>query len=121
MDEAFKKGEDAYTAKYIEKKNNESNFLYKINVLFNDKNTEINRKVEEARRSGKSIEARENPLYAMAGLNYLDGKLKNFILDNYQPAYAKAMEVTSEDGWGLVGKLLQLERSIYERGELANP
>ena len=70
-------------------------------------------------KEGNNIEDRLNPEFEFAGLNYLDGPIKNFVLDNFQPAYQKAAEVG--EGWNTVGKILQLERAIYERGDLANP
>lgn len=117
--EGYQKAEDMQKATLLEKLKTKVNIFHALDVLFNDKNAPINRKVKEAIKKGATIEDSVNPQFEMAGLQYTEGKLKNFILDNFQPAYAKANEVTA--GWDTLGEILQMERAIFERGEMANP
>ncbi|KKT30395.1 MAG: hypothetical protein UW18_C0017G0020, partial [Microgenomates group bacterium GW2011_GWF1_44_10] len=119
MDKAYKTAEDKWTAKTVEKKARKLNLLHTLQVLFDDRNAPLNRKVNIARKKGLQIDDRFNLISEYAGLNYLDGKLKNFVNDNFTPAYDLMKEV--DGGWETLGKVLQLERSANERGELANP
>ena len=119
MNRSFESGEKTWVAKTIEKQKLKTNVFHALRTLFDDRNFELNRRVRQAAKEGNNIEDRLNPEFEFAGLNYLDGPIKNFVLDNFQPAYQKAAEVG--EGWNTVGKILQLERAIYERGDLANP
>lgn len=49
----------------------------------------------------------------------MDGKLEDFIQKNYQPIFKKSQEVGN--GWVKLGSVLLYERSIMERGDMANP
>jgi len=119
LEKSYKTGEEGWLAQEIEKKNNKINVIGMLNTLFNDKNYAINKKVIEAIKSGKNIESEFNPIYDLAGLNYMEGAIKEFVHDNFQPVVTKANEVIN--GWSDLGKILQLERAMFERGELANP
>lgn len=115
----YEKAEDVQRALFVDKMKQKTNLLYSLQILFDDVNTPINRKVKEAIKSGARIEDRTNPEFAQAGLNYMNGKIKNFVYDNFQPAFKEASKVY--DGWDTLSEILQMERVIYERGELANP
>jgi len=119
LDRAFKKGEDAYTSKYTEREKRKTSLLYQTQVLFDDKNTPIIKKLRQAQKAGKTVLPQDNPEFALHGLSYTDGKLKNYVNDKFQPAFQEAQKVN--DGWETLGKKLLLERVIHERGELANP
>src|SRR3990167_9466747 len=116
---SFVKGEEVLAGKTLEKSKRLSSLLYQINLLFNDKNTPILSKINALRKAGKQIPAELNPDYALKGLNYYEGELKNYVNDNFQPIFAKAQEIP--DGWNQLGKMVFYERVINERGELANP
>lgn len=119
MDKAYATAEDSWRAKETEKQQKKTNLLHVVQVLFDDKNAPLNRKYNQKRKEGIQIDDKYNLVSEFAGLNYLDGKLKNFVADNFGEAYKIAHEITG--GEEMLGKILQLERSIYERGELANP
>lgn len=119
MNESFANAEARFYAKEVEKRKRGSSLLFQIQVLFDNKNQAIINKVQQARKSGFVIEDSRNPMYEVQGLNYLDGKLKNYVVDTFQPVFELAQSVG--DGWNTLGKVLQLERTIYERGEMANP
>lgn len=117
--EGYQKAEDMQKADTLEKLKTKTNIFHALDVLFNDKNAPINRRVKQAIKGGARIEDSANPIFEQAGMSYMDGKVKNFVLNNYQPPYAKANEVS--DGWDTLGEIVQQERVINERGELANP
>jgi len=119
LERAFGKGEEGFVAKELEKQKRMTSLMYQVQTLFDDKNTPIIKKVRQAQKAGKPIAPKDNPEFALHGFNYTDGKLKNYVNDNLQPAFSKAQEVNN--GWVELGKILQLERSVFERGELANP
>ena len=119
MSKGFKRGEEAFAAKLLDQQKRGSSFIYHIKLLFDDKNTPIKEKINRFRKQGGDIPSELNPDYALKGLLYSDGELKNYINDNFQSVFAKAQEVNG--GWDLVGKVLFYERVMNERGELANP
>ena len=119
MARSFAKGEEVFAAKELEKSKRSSSLMYQLNLLFNDKNTPIINKINMARKAGKQIPAELNPDFALKGLNYYEGELKNYVADNFQPIFALAQQVP--DGWNQLGKTVFYERVINERGELANP
>lgn len=116
----FQKGEEAFLAKELEKASVKTNFIYTIKLLFNNKNEPIIRRVNKYVKSGKALDSSVNPIYAYESLNYVDGRMENFIEENYEPIYKKAQEI-SQDGWTKLGSTLLYERSMNERGEMANP
>lgn len=117
--EMFDKAEQQFTVKELEKQKVKTNFIYTLKLLFNNKNEPLIRKVNKARKNGSIIDNAKNPTYAYEGLSYMDGRIENFIEENFQPVYEKANEIP--DGWKRLGEVLLYERSINERGELANP
>jgi len=119
LEKDYKTAEDAWLAQEIEKKNTKVNVIGMLNTLFNNKNAVILSKRNAALKKGMIIDPEADPLYDLGGLNYMEGAIKVFVHDNFQPAVTKASEV--DNGWSDLGKILQLERAIYERGELANP
>ena len=119
VDKMFKRGEDGYVAKIVERKKRHTSLLYQMKLLFDDRNTPIIEQIKKLKKQGKEIPAELNPNFAMHGLLYLDGKLKNYVNDNFQPIFSKAQKL--EDGWNSLGKILFFERVINERGDLANP
>jgi len=119
IDKAYAKAEQVWATKTIEKQKRKLNIFESLRTLFDDRNFQLNKRVKQQTRKGIKVEDRLNPMFAFEGLNYLDGKIKNFVADNFQPAYQKAAEVS--DGWATLGKILQMERTIHERGEFANP
>lgn len=119
LDRSFKEGEKAYTAKYLDKQNRKSSLWYQMKLLFDDKNTPILEKIREVEKKGGIIPPELNPDYALKGLLYSEGELKNYINDFFQPIYSKVQEVA--DGWNQLGKIVFYDRVINERGEFANP
>lgn len=120
VEQMFDNAEQQFTAKELERQKVKTNIGYTLKLLFNNKNEPLMRKVTEARKSGKLIDSATNPVFAYEGLNYMDGKLENFIEENFQPVYKKAQEISSE-GWQKLGSVLLYERAMNERGEMANP
>jgi len=119
LSKSFEKGEQEFAARELERQKRRTGILFQIQTLFDDKNTPLIRKVKQARKEGKYIDPALNPEFALHGFNYTDGKLKNYVNDNFQPIFEKAQSVS--DGWDTLGKVLFYERVINERGELANP
>lgn len=127
--EMFEKGEAGYVRKLEEKQKVKKSLLYKLQILFDDKNTPVNRKVQEALKAGKTIPDELNPSFALHGLNYGEGKLKNYVAKHFNPIYKLTQEIDETlqfneremDGWEMLGSVLMLERAANERGELANP
>jgi hypothetical protein len=121
--EGYDTAEDKQKAQLVEKLKQRSNVLSfvgnALDVLLNDKNAPVNKRVRAKVKQGVTIDASQNPIYSQASLNYIDGKLKNFVIDNFQKPYKMANEV--KDGWETLGEILQMERAINERGEMANP
>lgn len=120
VEQMFDNSEQVFTAKNLEKVKEKTNLMYTLKLLFNNENEPIIRKVNQARKQGKTILDEKNPIYPYEGLNYMDGKLENFVQENFQPIFSKSQEMSS-DGWQKLGSVLLYERSMNERGELANP
>lgn len=120
VEKMFDNSEQQFLAKNLEKQQEKTNLSYTLKLLFNNVNEPLIRKVNEARKAGTLIDDSINPVYAYEGLNYLDGKLENFVQKNYEPIFKKAQEI-SDDGWTKLGSVLLYERSMNERGEMANP
>jgi hypothetical protein len=119
LNRSFEKGEEAYAAKYLDKTKRKTSLMYHVRILFDSVNHPIVSKINKLRKEGKEIPAHLNPDYALKGLIYSEGELKNYVNDNFQPAFMKAQEVN--DGWNQLGKVLFYERVLNERGDLANP
>lgn len=119
LEQNYQKGEDIQRAQDIERRNIKTNIIGTLNTLFNDKNAAIIDKVNKAVKEGKNISDEINPIYDLAGLNYLEGAVKEFVYTNFNEAVVIANKV--ENGWSDLGKILQLERALTERGQLANP
>lgn len=119
MSKAYAKAEDAFYALHVEKQKRVTNLVEDIRILFDSKNQAVINKAQQAMKMGINIAPENNPLYTLPALNYINGKIKNYIEESFQPIFEKAQSVP--DGWNLLGKVLQLERTIYERGEMANP
>jgi len=119
LNRSFEKGEEAFAAKYLDKQKRKTSLMYQVKLLFDDKNTPIIDKINKLRKTGTEIPSDLNPDYALKGLLYSDGKLKNYVNNTFQPVFAKTQQVA--DGWNEFGKILFYERVINERGELANP
>lgn len=119
LSESFKKGEEAFAAKYLDKQKRTTSLMYQMKLLFDDVNTPILEKMNQLRKQGKEIPPELNPDYALKGLLSSDGEVKNYIQDNFQAALTKVADVP--EGWEKVGKVLFYERVMNERGELANP
>lgn len=119
LNKMFDRAEDAFYAKELEKSQRKSNLLFEVKLLIDNKNQAIIDKVNQAVKSGKDVPDELNPRFALADLNYIEGSIKNYVADNFQPIFEKAQKV--EDGWNSLGKVLLLERAINERGDMANP
>lgn len=119
LSKGFQRGEETFAVKELEKQKRQSSLMYQLKLLFDDKNTPIIDKLKKAQKQGKEIASKDNPVFALKGLNYSDGKLANYIEDKFQPIFATAQSVP--DGWNQLGKMLFFERVIHERGDLANP
>lgn len=126
MEKGFTRAEEQWTVKELEKQKRQSSIVHQVStlwyearVLVDDRNLPVNSRVGTVKKRGGTIDDELNPAYALEGLNYIDSKIKNYIGETFQPVFEKAQEVAN--GWTTLGKVLQLERAIYERGELANP
>lgn len=119
LSRSFSEGEKAFTAKYLDKQKRQTSLLYHIKLLFDDVNTPILDRIAQVRKRGGVVPADLNPDYALKGILYGEGELKNYVEDKFQPIFEKVHEV--QDGWNKLGKMVFLERVINERGELANP
>ena len=119
LDKDYKKGEELFLAKETEAQNQKFNLMRSLDTLFINKDAALIRKADQLMKQGKVLDPATNPIYTQGGLNYLEGGTKNFIANNYQPSVIAVEDVPN--GWNELGKILQLERAIYERGELANP
>jgi len=132
----YKEGNAAWLAKHAEKQNNFFNIMGELNTNFVNKDYNLTKKVNEAVKQGKSVDPEINPIFTQGGLNYLDGEVKNVIVDSYQKVHTYTSkipqisittdisgktETLSLNGWESLGMITQLERSMFERGELANP
>lgn len=120
VEKMFDNSEQVFTAKNLEKVKEKTNLVYTLKLLFNNTNEPIIRKVNQAKKEGKTVLDEKNPIYPYEGMSYMDGKLENFVQENFQPIFAKSQEMSS-DGWQKLGSVLLYERSMNERGELANP
>src|SRR3990167_5238651 len=119
ISKGFKTSEEVFVVKELEKTKRGSSLMYQLSTLFNDKNAPILEKINLARKSGKPVPPELNPDYALKGLNYSEGALKNYVNRNFQPIFSLAQQV--QGGWDSLGKVVFYERVINERGELANP
>lgn len=119
IQKSYDKAEDKWAALHLDISQRKTNLIHALRTLFDDRNYELNLRVKEQMKKGVNIESRVNPALDFEGLNYMDGKIKTFVADNFQPAYEKAATVSN--GWDELGKILQMERVINERGEFANP
>lgn len=132
----YKEGNAAWLAKHAEKQNNFFNIMGELNTNFVNKDYNLTKKVNEAVKQGKSVDPEINPIFTQGGLNYLDGEVKNVIVDSYQKVHTYTSkipqisittdisgktETLSLNGWESLGMITQLERSMFERGKLANP
>jgi len=115
----FESAEQTFVAKELEKQKRRTGILFNLQLLLDDKNQAVINNLKEARKKGISISPEQSPVYALEELNYLDAKIANDVERLFQPSYELAQEVP--DGWNSLGKTLLLERTIHERGELANP
>lgn len=120
VEQMFDNTEQKFTAINLEKAQKQTNLLYTLKLLFDSKNTPLKTKVNQARKEGKLFDASMNPAYAYEGLAYIDGKLEDFVQKNFQPIFEKSQELTA-DGWTKLGAILLYERSMMERGDMANP
>jgi len=120
VEQMFDNSEQQFTVKNLEKQKQKTNFIYTLKLLFDSKNTPLKRKVNIARKKGSLIDSNLDPVFAYEGLSYMDGKLENLVQQNYQPLFENAQKI-SDDGWTKLGSILLYERSLNERGELANP
>jgi hypothetical protein len=111
--------EEKWKLKEQEKRNLKKNLPYILQTLFQDKDAVIIGKVEELIKQGKDIPPEMNPRYALHSLTYLDGEIRAWIDTKVMPVFNKANEV--QDGWSLLNQILQFERALYERGDMANP
>jgi len=132
----YKEGNAAWLAKDAESRNKKFNIIGELNTNFINKDYNLTKKVNEAIKQGKSVDPEINPIFTQSGLNYLEGEVKNIIVDNYQKVHlytskipqisittdvSGKTETLSLNGWESLGMITQLERSMYERGEMANP
>lgn len=116
---SYAKAEEAWAAKIQDNQNRKTDILHALRTLFDDRNYQLNRRVTEQLKKGVAIEDQVNPMTDFEGLNYLDGALKSFVSENFQPAYELANTVPN--GWDELGKILQMERVLGDRSEFANP
>lgn len=117
--ESFSKGEDMIRSQREELKKRSNEYAFRLKYELIDRNQRVIDKVNQAIKSGKTINPDDNPVYWLEGHNYVGGVVKNYVEDNIQPLYQKV----KEDGllWEDLGELLFLERVIKERGDIPNP
>lgn len=119
LDRMFDRGEDKQRALQLEKQKVKFDFLYQLQILVDNKYTPVNRKVEQVIKAGGVVPDSTNPMYDLQNLSYMDAKIKSFLVKNFQPVYEQAQKV--DQGWENLGKIVLLERAIFERGDMANP
>ncbi len=119
INKAYNDAEAKFTAKELEKAQRKTRIWMDVKMLLDSKNALVNAKVDQAVKEGKNILDANNPKYLLEELQYIDSYVKNQIEDLFQPVKDKAEQVP--DGWVQLGKILQLNRAITERGDMANP
>jgi hypothetical protein len=119
LNKAYKDAEAKFVAKELEHQQRKTSVWMDVRTLFDSKNAKIIDDVRKSIKKGDFISDAKNPEYLLEDLQYIDSYIKNKVEDLYQPVKDTAMKV--EDGWTKLGKVLQLERAINERGEMANP
>ena len=119
LNDMYDKAEDKYVAKEIEKRTRKKSIWTELRILLDTKNARVYQDVNKVRKLGSKIPDSKNPSYLLEELPYSNAYIKNKIEALFQDV--KTLAETVDNGWVELGKILQLERSIYERGELANP
>ena len=61
--ESFEKGEDAYKALLLEKKNRDREYTFRLKYELIDKNQRVIDKVKQAQEEGKPVNPDDNPVY----------------------------------------------------------
>ena len=85
-----------------------------------DKHTTFIDRVHELEQRGVTINPDDDPRYLLSERNYLGGKLKGFVEEQFAPIHQEILE--SGVGWATFGELLFYDRIIAgDRSELANP
>ena len=118
---SYAKGEEAFYAKLLEKANRKDNILHRVRTLLDNVNYPVEFQVNQVVKKGEKLENKKNPAIELNALRYSEGKVKNFIADNFQPALDLVNQVESTNGWELLGKVAFLDRIINERGAVENP
>lgn len=115
----FKKGEDLYKAKLLERQAKHSSYVFRLKYELIDRNQAVIDLIDKARKAGKYIPDDKNPIYWLEGNNYVGGKVKAYVEKNFEPIYKDISK--NDTTWEDFGEVLFLERVINERGKLANP
>lgn len=117
--EMFKKGEDLYKEKLIEKGMKKREYIFRLKHELIDTNQRVIDKIRTLQKQGKIIPDDQNPIYFLEANNYIGGKIKAYLQKNIQPIVndLNKNNITWED----FGEVLFLERIINERGAVTNP
>ena len=85
-----------------------------------DKHTTFLDRVHALEQRGVTINPDDDPRYLLSERNYLGGKLKGFVEEQFAPIHQEILE--SGVGWATFGELLFYDRILAgDRSELANP
>ena len=85
-----------------------------------DKHTTFIDRVHELEQRGVTINPDDDPRYLLSERNYLGGKLKGFVEEQFAPIHQEILE--SGVGWATFGELLFYDRIVAgDRSDVANP
>lgn len=119
LNDMYKGAEDKYVAKEIDKRTRKKSIWTEIRILLDTKNARVYQDVNKVTKLGGTVSDKKNPKYLLEELPYNNAFIKNKIENLFQEV--KTLAESVDGGWVELGKILQMERSINERGELANP
>ncbi len=111
--------EEKWRLKEQEKNNARKNLPYILATLFQDKDAFVIGEIAKKLKADQSLSPDLNPKYVLHSLNYLDGEIRVWMDKKVLPVFDAANKV--EGGWSYLNQILQWERAIYERGDMANP
>ena len=96
------------------------NLWFRLRHELLDKHTTFIDRVHELEQRGVTINPDDDPRYILSERNYLGGKLKGFVEEQFAPIHQEILE--SGVGWATFGELLFYDRIIAgDRSEVANP
>ncbi len=114
------KAAELQKAREAEKKERDSNILFKLKFELIDKNQAVIDRINQAQKEGKFISDDENPLYYLEERNYLGGKIKAIMEQDFNPIYKDVQKAGIT--WTDFGESLFYDRiSSGDRSDFANP